>query len=93
MTKTTAALIAIGLLLVGLVLTVLLSPRAEFLVGGGLVNLGFRLQDRLSHFDFVHDESITPDQIWVELERQNELAAGVRGIFPRTARHLSLIHI
>jgi carbonic anhydrase len=87
MTKTKTALIAIGLLLVGLVLAVLLSPRAEFLVGGGLVNLGFRLQDRLSHFDFVHDESITPDQIWEELERQNELAAGVRGIFPRTARH------
>lgn len=87
MTKTKAALIAIGLLLVGLVLAVLLSPRAEFLVGGGLVNLGFRLQDRLSDFDFVHDESITPDQIWEELERQNELASAVRGFFPRTARH------
>jgi len=68
-------------------LAVLLSPRAEFIVGGGLVNLGFRLQDRLSHFDFEHDESITPDQVWVELERQNELAAGVRNFFPRTVRH------
>ena len=52
-----------------------------------MVNIGYRLQDRLSHFDFEHDESITPDQIWAELERQNELAAGVRELFPRTARH------
>jgi carbonic anhydrase len=57
------------------------------MVGGGLVNLGFRLQDRLSKFDFEHDESITPDQIWAELKLQNDLASDVRGIFPRTARH------
>ena len=48
---------------------------------------GIRLQDRLSQFDFEHDESITPEQIWEELERQNELAAGMRGLFPRTPRH------
>ncbi|MFW2388242.1 MAG: carbonic anhydrase [Polyangiales bacterium] len=87
MTKTKAALIGIGLLLGASVLAVLLSPRAEFMLGGGLINLGFRLQDRLARFDFVHDESITPEQIWEELERQNELAAGVRGLFPRTPRH------
>ena len=46
------------------------------MLGGALVNLGYRLQDRLSHFDFLHDEAITPDQIWTELERQNELAGG-----------------
>lgn len=87
MTKSKITLLGIGLLLAALALAVLLSPRAEFMLGGGLVNLGFRLQDRLSHFDFVHDETITPEQIWEELERQNELAAGVRGLFPRTARH------
>ena len=52
-----------------------------------MVNLGFRLQDRLSQYDFEHDESISPDEIWAELKRQNELAAGIRGIFPRTVRH------
>ena len=57
------------------------------MLGGGLVNLGYGMQDRLNDFDFVHDESITPDQIWEELERQNELASGMRGIFPRTPRH------
>ena len=73
--------------MVGVLAALLLSPRFEFMVGGGLVNIGFRLQDRLSHFDFEHDESITPDQIWAELERQNDLAADVRDIFPRTSRH------
>jgi carbonic anhydrase len=87
MTKKAGWALGIGLLVVAVVLAVLLSPRAEFLVGGAMVNVGYRLQDRLSKFDFVHDESITPDQIWEELERQNELAAGVRGLFPRTVRH------
>ncbi|TNF60997.1 MAG: hypothetical protein EP303_06285 [Deltaproteobacteria bacterium] len=87
MTKKTGFALGAGLLVLGVVLAFMFSPRFEFLVGGALVNLGYRLQDRLSHFDFVHDESITPDQIWEELERQNELAAGVRGLFPRTERH------
>jgi len=79
--------LGIGLLVVALVLAVVMSPRAEFIMGGALVNLGYRFQDRLSKFDFEHDESITPDQIWTELERQNELASGMRGLFPRTVRH------
>ena len=87
MTKKTGWALAIGLPVVGVLAALLLSPRFEFMVGGGLVNIGFRLQDRLSHFDFEHDESITPDQIWAELKRQNDLAADVRDFFPRTARH------
>ncbi len=80
---------ALGALLValGLIAVVIISPRAEFTLGGALVNLGYRLQDRFSQFDFEHDETITPDQIWDELKRQNEMAAGVRGLFPRTTRH------
>ena len=87
MTKKTGWALGIGILVVALASALLLSPRVEFMLGGALVNLGYRLQDQLSRFDFDHDESITPDQIWTELERQNELAAGVRGLFPRTARH------
>ena len=87
MTKKAGWALGIGLLVVALVLAVVMSPRAEFMVGGALVNLGYRFQDRLSKFDFEHDESITPDQIWTELERQNELASGMRGLFPRTVRH------
>lgn len=87
MTKKAGWALGIGLLVVALVLVVVMSPRAEFMVGGALVNMGYRFQDRLSKFDFEHDESITPDQIWAELERQNELAAGMRSFFPRTERH------
>lgn len=79
--------VVLALTVVGLVVVIAMSPRTEFLVGGAMVNLGYRLQDRLGEFDFVHDDSITPDQIWEELERQNELAAGVRSFFPRTTRH------
>jgi len=87
MTKKTGWVLGIGLLLVGLLSALLLSPRFEFMLGGGLVNLGFRLQDRLSKFDFEHDDSITPEQIWQELKEQNEVAADVRDVFPRTSRH------
>ena len=69
------------------ILAIVFIPSVEFLVGGAMVNLGFRLQDRLSHYDFEHDESISPEEIWAELKRQNQLAAGIRGIFPRTVRH------
>ena len=79
---------ALGALLVslGLIAVVIISPRAEFTLGGALVNLGYRLQDRFSQFDFEHDETITPDQIWDELKRQNEMAAGVRGEVARRRR-------
>ena len=87
MTRRLGCVLTTGLLVVAAVLVLVLSPRTEFLVGGAMVNLGYRLQDRLSKFDFVHDESITPDEIWAELQRQNELAAGMRSFFPRTTRH------
>ena len=50
MTKTARWALGIGLLLVALIVAVVMSPRGEFLVGGAMVNLGFRLQDRLSRF-------------------------------------------
>jgi carbonic anhydrase len=87
MTKKVAWIVGIVLFTLAVVLMITLSPRAQFVVGGAMVNLGYRFQDRFSRFDFVHDESITPDQIWEELKRQNELASGVRGLFPRTPRH------
>ena len=62
-------------------------PSVDFVVGGALVNLGFRLQDRLSDYDFEHDEAITPEQIWDELVAQNDMAASVREVFPRSVRH------
>ena len=67
--------------------SLMLIPPIEFAVGGAMVNEGYRLQDRLSRYDLEHDESITPEQIWDELVAQNDLAADVRDVFPRTVRH------
>lgn len=77
----------IGLLIVVAALGFVLTPKAEFVVGGAMVNLGYRLQDRLADYDLDRVESLTPDEIWEELKRQNELAAEVRDRFPRTVRH------
>lgn len=64
-----------------------LSQHAQFLLGGALVNVGYRLQDHLHDFDFVHKEDITPEQVWTEFRAQNELASSVRQRFPRSTYH------
>lgn len=79
--------IGIGIVIVAALLVFALSPKAKFILGGAMVNLGYRFQDRLADYDFVHDESITPEEIWEELKRQNDLAADVREKFPRSVRH------
>jgi hypothetical protein len=60
---------------------------AQFVLGGAMVNVGFRLQDHLDSFDFEHHEDISPEDVWQEVVQQNEMAARVRATFPRTARH------
>ncbi|KPK16933.1 MAG: hypothetical protein AMJ62_03335 [Myxococcales bacterium SG8_38] len=79
--------IGVGLVIVAALLVFAMSPKAKFILGGVMVNLGYRFQDELANYDFIHDESITPDEIWEELKRQNDLAADVREKFPRTVRH------
>ena len=64
-----------------------LDEESEFIAGGALINLGYRLQDHLHEYDFQHADDISPAQIWAELEHQNALAAGVRERFPRAAHH------
>lgn len=65
--------------------------HAQFVVGGALVNLGYRMQDHLEAYDFdaghAHGDSMTPEEVWTEVMRQNRLAAGVRKAFPRTHHH------
>ena len=58
----------------------------EFVLGGAMVNVGYRLQDRLGSYDFQHEE-LTPGQAWEEFLQQNQLASSVRSMFPRTTRH------
>lgn len=80
-------MLAVGALVIAAALAIIMFPKSEFILGGAMINVGYRLQDRLAHYDFIHDESISPDEIWEELKRQNDLAADVREVFPRTARH------
>ncbi|MFO0630042.1 MAG: carbonic anhydrase [Polyangiales bacterium] len=78
-------LVAAGILAV--IALINLSPRAEFVLGGALVNLGYRLQDPLDQFDFSHGHDVRPTEIWDEALRQNPLAASVRARFPRASHH------
>lgn len=73
------------LLIAGGVFWVYRSP-AQFIAGGALVNLGYRLQDPLENYDFEHHE-LTPQQIWTEFLDQNHMASEVRKRWPRSARH------
>jgi carbonic anhydrase len=41
----------------------------------------------LESYDFEHQQEISPDQVWKEMQKQNSLAATVREWFPRTGRH------
>jgi hypothetical protein len=61
--------------------------RAQFIIGGALVNLGYRMQDHLESYDFEHHRDISPQDVWKEVQKQNSLAAAVRATFPRTPRH------
>ena len=62
------------------------GDKIEFVVGGAMVNIGYRLQDRLVSFDFKHHE-VTPQQVWDELVSQNRLASSVRATWPRSTHH------
>jgi carbonic anhydrase len=61
--------------------------RTQFMLGGGLVELGYLLQDRLESYDFHHTHDISPEDVWNEMLQQNSLTASVRAALPRTPRH------
>lgn len=88
--RRTLALAAGALALAGAFLILTPAGRSvQFLLGGAMVNVGYRLQDHLASYDFApeHEHHISPAQVWTEMLSQNELAAGVRSAFPRSARH------
>ncbi len=60
--------------------------RAEFILGGAMINVGYRLQDKLDIYDLAHHEA-SPTQIWDEFLEQNHLASSVRFYLPRSVRH------
>lgn len=85
--KIFAGVCACVVLLLGWLFFTGAGRRTQFLIGGALVNLGYRLQDHLASYDFEHEHDITPNAVWQEVQQQNALAATVRKWFPRTARH------
>jgi len=62
------------------------STSLQFVAGGALVNLGYRLQDPLDGFDPGHHEG-TPAQIWEAFLTHNRMAADVRARWPRSNHH------
>ena len=84
-------LLGIGVVLVALLVVWLLftdsGRQTQFLAGGALVNLGYRMQDHLESYDFEHEHDISPEHVWKEMQKQNTMAAAVREWFPRTPRH------
>lgn len=81
-----AALLAAALLLV-FVLATPWGRELQFIAGGALVNLGYRLQDSLESYDFGPGHVHSPGEVLEEFLHQNELASLVRDQFPRTDRH------
>ena len=88
-TRVKVGLATVGVLTLGAALLLLTGqgPSAQFIIGGALVNLGYRMQDHLESYDFLHEHDITPEEVWSEMLSQNRLAAAVRRVFPRTSRH------
>ncbi len=62
------------------------GQRTEFVLGGAMVNIGYRLQDRLPEYDLTHHH-LTPQQVWDEFLGQNRLASSVRFYLPRSVMH------
>lgn len=85
--KIFASAAAVLVPLVGWLMLTNSGRQTQFLIGGAMINLGYRMQDHLDSYDFEHAEGISPEQVWEELKEQNALAASVREWFPRTARH------
>lgn len=64
--------------------------KAQFVLGGAMINAGYRLQDHLQSYDFDSEhehEEPSPEEVWQEMLKQNQLSAAVRTSFPRTPRH------
>lgn len=75
-----------ALAIAGVAILLLGGDKFQFQLGGAMINMGYRLQDPVTKFDFEHDHP-APPQIWEEFLRQNHMAASIRQRWPRTSRH------
>ena len=80
-------LLATFVLIALVLLVVAVSGRAEFMLGGAVVNLGLRLQDHLEPYDPSGSLILEPEQIFERLLEQNLAASKVRSYFPSSVRH------
>lgn len=85
--KWLVAVVAVVVLLLMFLLFTGAGRQTQFILGGAMVNLGYWMQDHLESYDFEHEHEISPDDVWKEMQKQNDLAAKVRQMFPRTAHH------
>ena len=89
MHKGTKVLLTLAVLAGATGFTLFTDPghKLQFVVGGAMINAGYRLQDHHDEYDFQegHDEHhITPDAIWQEMLEQNQMASAVRSTVPST---------
>ncbi len=71
-----------GALLLAGAVAMLTSDSLDFVIGGALVDLGYRVQDP------IHPHGHRPPSaVWAELLEHNALAARVRDLFPRSTHH------
>ena len=79
--------IGLGIVAVACAGVLTFSQRAQFVVGGAMVNLGFRMQDHLHAFDLEHEHDLKPQDVYERVKQQNADAAAVRATFPRSPHH------
>lgn len=75
-------LILVVVTLLALTVAVMTSESLDFMIGGALIDLGYRVQDPIH----PHGHQ-TPSAVWAEVLAHNALAARVRERFPRTTHH------
>jgi hypothetical protein len=71
-----------GVLVLACAVAMLTSESLDFMIGGALIDLGYRVQDPIHPH-----EHRPPSEIWAEVLAHNALAARVRDLFPRSAHH------
>ncbi|MBM3814273.1 MAG: hypothetical protein FJW20_21825 [Acidimicrobiia bacterium] len=84
--KRKMAIAVLAIMIAGIPVAWKWGDRIEFMLGGALINAGYRLQDPLISYDFEH-ENVTPAQVWDAFLDQNRLASSIRARWPRSPRH------
>lgn len=75
------------LVIVSAGLLLLMLPKVQFVLGGTLINLGYRFQDHIDESDFKAIEEMGASELLDMVITQNKKASGVRKLFPRTVHH------